>query len=172
MKNLAYHTLLTDERWLYYQLKGSVQAGPKRRFCSDFPSCSESAEICHVDSLCSKNVAVVFFFQEGKKYGQNCSNSPSPPPLSLSLSLCLSPNNVGFRSLRTKTLLDGGGGLSRTCLKPCFPACGKKKHRDIFSQKKSRHGKFQRILSNLENRYKIATWGWLARTLHHLYISF
>ena len=46
-------------------------------------------------------------------------------------------------------------------------------HRDIFSQKKSRHGKFQWILSNLENCYKIATWGWLAWTLsillHHSY---
>ena len=28
-----------------------------------------------------------------------------------------------------------GSGLSRTSLKPCFPACGKKKHRDIFYRK-------------------------------------
>ena len=39
------------------------------------------------------------------------------------------------------------------------------KIQDIFSQKKSRHGKFQRILNNLENRYKIVTWGRLAQTL-------
>ena len=49
-------------------------------------------------------------------------------------SICPSPNNVGFRSLTNKTLCmcgrggggERGGGLSRMCLKPCFPACGKK----------------------------------------------
>ena len=60
--------------------------------------------------------------------------------------------------------LEGAGELSETCLKPCFPACEKKKHRDIFSQKKSLHGKFQGILGNLDNRYEIVTWGWLLQT--------
>ena len=45
---------------------------------------------------------------------------------------------------------------------PCFSAFLKKK-RDIFlTQTESRHGKFQRILSNLENRYKMVTSGRLA----------
>ena len=111
----------------------------------------------------------VFFFKNAEKYGQSCvkfNATPPPPPL------CPSPNNIGFRSLRAKTLcvcllrywrevLGGGGGarragggLSRMCLKPCFPTC-ERNRRDIFSQKRSRHAKFQQILSNLENRYKI-----------------
>ena len=121
-----------------------------------------------------KNVPCVFF-KNAEKYGQNCVKVQPTP--SHSLSLCPSPNNVpGFRSLRANTLcvsfmlLEGGGGggggggwggcekgvgsgLSRTCLKPCFPACGKK-CRDVFSQKRSRHAKFQWILSNLENPTK------------------
>ena len=52
-----------------------------------------------------------------------------------------------------------GGGLSRTCFKPCFPACGKKTAGTFCSQKSSRHTKFQWILSNLENRYEIVTSG-------------
>ena len=61
----------------------------------------------------------------------------------------------------------GGGGvariagewgslLSRTCLKPCFLACGEK-CRDIFSQKRSR-------MPNLENRYEIVTLDPLTRS--------
>ena len=57
-----------------------------------------------------------------------------------------------------------GGELSRMCLKPCFPACGKKEHRDIFLHKKNRHAKLQPIRSNLGNRYEIVTWGRLARS--------
>ena len=78
-----------------------------------------------------KNVPVGFF--------SLCQINPPPP-------LYSSPNNVEFRSLRAKTLsftlLEGdwgggckkvgGGELSRMCLKSCFPACGKKKDRNIF----------------------------------------
>ena len=90
-------------------------------FRCDFSSCSESTEIWHVDL---KNVPVGFFvFNKAEKYAKyyvKIHPNPSPPPLFL----CLYPNNVGFRSLRAKTLcmcvfyaIGGGGGLSRTCLK-------------------------------------------------------
>ena len=109
-------------------------------------------------------MSLFFFFKKAEILAQVHENPPTPMyhPLPLSLS----PKNIGFWSLRAKTLcmcvlrywrgLGGGGGgvgLSRTCLKPCFPTCGKK-HRDIFLW----------IMSNLENRYEIVTWGWLART--------
>ena len=42
------------------QLNRSVQAGLMWKFRSDFPSCSEFAEICHVDSFCVKNVPVFY----------------------------------------------------------------------------------------------------------------
>ena len=83
----------------------------------------------------------VRFLRKAEKYRQNCAKSPAP--------LSPSPNNVGFRSLRAKTLsvcvlryCGGGGkeraGLSRMCLRPCFPPCGKKSHRDVFlAQKES-----------------------------------
>ena len=75
-----------------------------------------------------------FFFQECRNiWTKLCQIQPHPPPLPL----CPSPNkNVESRSLRAKTpcmcLLRywreiEGGELSRMCLKPCFPACGKKK---------------------------------------------
>ena len=54
-----------------------------------------------------------------------------------------------------------GGGLSRTCLK-LVSTLVEKNCRDVFSQNRSRHAKFQPILSNLENCYEIVTWGWLA----------
>ena len=95
-------------------------------FHCNFSSCSESAEISHADSFCVK-----IFFKQAEKYVQN-----STTPLSLSVS-------KQCRILRTKTLCmcvltvfpplgERGGGLSWTCLKPCFPACGKKKTGTFF----------------------------------------
>ena len=61
------------------QLKGSVQAGPKWLFRSDFPSCSESAEIWHVYSFCAEKCPCLFFPQAGKQ-GFKHSLESSPPP--------------------------------------------------------------------------------------------
>ena len=73
-----------------------------------------------------KNVPV-FFFKNADNYGQNCVefNTPPPPP-SLSVCACACAfHAIGGRLRR------GGGELSRMCLKPCFPTCGKK-NTDIF----------------------------------------
>ena len=109
----------------------------------------------------------LFFFKKAENMDQIARKSTPLP-------LCPSPNIVGFRSLRTKTLCmcvfyaiggggrEGGGGQlerggpSRVCLKPHCPACAKKQ-RDIFWHKKSRHAKFQQIPSNLKNRNEIGT---------------
>ena len=95
-----------------------------------------------------------------------------PPPLPL----CPSPNIVGFRSLRTKTLcmcvlyaIGGGGGggqkeegrLQEHVWSLVSPL-GKK--RVDFWHKKSRHAKFQQILSNLKNRNEIGTYASLPRS--------
>ena len=134
-----------------------MQAGPKWLFRSHIPSCSESAEIWHVYSFCVKKCPCVFFvFQECRKIW----------------------TKLRQIQLYLREIEGGGGGeLSRMCLKPSFPACGKRKHRDIFYNKKSRHAKFQPIRSNLENRYEIVTWGRLAQSpsidmfiLHHRWI--
>ena len=133
--------------------------------------------------------APVFFFK-AEKYGPNYTKIHPPLPL------CPSPNIVGFRLFGTKTLcmcvcftpLEGGGGrggqkggcgLSRVCLKPRFPACGKK-HRDIFWHKKSQHAKFQRIPSNLKksqrNRYirlpSTEPFNWYLKFISHPYSCF
>ena len=81
-----------------FQLSSSVQAGPKWLFRSDFPSCSESAELWHVYSLCVKKCPCGFFFQECKNIWTKLCQIQPPLPL------CRSPNNVEFRSLRAKTL--------------------------------------------------------------------
>ena len=47
------------------QLSGSVQAGPTWLFRSDFPSCSESAEIWHADSFSVKKCHCIFFHKRG-----------------------------------------------------------------------------------------------------------
>ena len=90
--------------------------------------------------------------------------NPFPP--------CPSPNTVGFRSLRTKTLcmcvfyaIRGGGGgggrrgggLSRACLKPLFPACEKKTTGTFFDTKRVSMP-IQRIPSNLKNRTEKGTY--------------
>ena len=61
-----------------------MQAGPKWRFCRDFPSCSESAEIAHLDSFCVKKCPCSFFFQEGRKIWTKLHATPLPPFLSIS----------------------------------------------------------------------------------------
>ena len=104
----------------------------------------------------------VFFFKNAENMDkiELNSNPPPPPPSSLSVSKqCRISILDSQNTVRVSFMLlvgGGGGGLSRTCLKPCFSACGKK-CTAIFSQKKSQHAKFQRILSNLENRYEIVT---------------
>ena len=109
-----------------------------------------------------KNVPV--FFKNAEKYGQNCVKlNPLP-------SLCPSPNNVGFWYLRAKTqsmcLLrfwwgrgEGGNEKGRgegvdfqERVWRLVSLLVEKNCRDIFSPKKGRHAKFQRILSYLENR--------------------
>ena len=63
-------------------------------------------------------MSLFFFFKKAEKHGQNCAKIQPPFPLS---PLCVSANNVGFRSLRAKTLCvcvscywrvqdEGGGG--------------------------------------------------------------
>ena len=109
-----------------------------------------------------KNIPV-FFFKNAEKYGQNCIIF-TPPSLSVSkqrrISILESQNTVRV----SFTLLIGGGGATRAggwtfknVYEALFPRLWKKKCRDIFSQKRSWHAKFQQILSNLENRYEIVT---------------
>ena len=71
------------------QINGSGQASPKWQFRRDSPSCSESAEICHVDSFCVKKCPSVDKIQT------------SPLPL---LSLSLLANFSGFWATRTLSL--------------------------------------------------------------------
>ena len=54
--------------WINPQLSSSVQASPKWLFRSDFPSCSESAEIWHVYCFCVKKWPCVFI--EGRLRGE------------------------------------------------------------------------------------------------------
>ena len=95
-----------------------------------------------------------FCFKNAEEYGQNCVKFPLFSP---------SPNNVGFRSLRANTLCVcllrywrkvGGRGVDfQERVWSLVSPLVEKKTQGIFSQKRSRHAKFQQILSNLENRY-------------------
>ena len=78
------NALLTDHQFTAdHQLSG-VQAGPMWLFRDDFPSCSGSAEIWHVYSLCVKKCPCVLFFKNAEKYGQNCVKfTPSLPSVRL-----------------------------------------------------------------------------------------
>ena len=126
-----------------------------------------------MSTLFVKNVPV-FCFSRGQKIWTKLHANPTPPPPP---PLCLSPNNVGFRSLRASVCVHvsywGGGGVQdreeavwtfKNMFEALFPCLREKKNRDIFSQKKSLHGKYQWILSNLENCYGFVTWGRLLRT--------
>ena len=154
-------------------MKGSVKGRRMYLFRCDFSSCSESTEIWHAYSFCVKKCPC-FFFKKAEKHGPNYTkihpNPPPPPPLSPS------PNIVGFRSLRTKTLCmcvfyaiggggegrrggggqKGGGGLSRACLKPRFPACEKKTQGHFLTQKESAC-QISADSEQLENRTEICT---------------
>ena len=106
-------------------------------FHSDFPSCSESTEIWHVYSFWVKKCPCVFFsFQECRKIWIKLHQiqPPPPPPLYVSkqcrISILENQNTVrvSFTLLvrgRGGSARRAGGGPSRTCLKPCFPACRK-----------------------------------------------
>ena len=93
--------------------------------------------------LCYKMSRMFLFYSRRQKNEDKITCESTPP----------SPNYIAFRSLRAKTQCmcvvytarywrrgeEGGGGgggvgLSRTCLKPCCPAC-EKKQRDIVSTK-------------------------------------
>ena len=147
------------------QLSSSVQAGPKRLFRSDFSSCSEPAEIWHVYSFCVKKCPCVFFFKNAETSGQNCVKfNPPPPPLPLSVS---KQHRIsifeGQKTVHVSFMLmegdwgggggeceKGGGGM---CLKPCFPACGKKNTGTFFNTKRVDMPNFSRFGAT----WKIAT---------------
>ena len=78
-------------------------------------------------------MSVCFFFQEGRKIWTKLHEIPPPSPLSLSVS-----KQPRISILQHCACVFYVIGLSRMCLKPCFPTCGKKHHRHISSQKKSR----------------------------------
>ena len=97
-----------------------------------------------ISTLCVlKNVPVVLFFKNAETSGRDCVKFNPPPPLSVSkqrrISIFEGQNNVHV----SFTLLEGdwggggggGGELSRMCLKPCFPACGKKTQGHCLTQK-------------------------------------
>ena len=83
-------------------------------FRSDFPSCSESEMQKNMDKIASNS-------------------TPTSLPVSKQrrISILESQNTVSVSFTLLVVVVGGGGtrragGLSRTCLKPCFPACGKK----------------------------------------------
>ena len=75
------------KNWKYvgkkHKLKGSVQAGPMWLFRSDFPSCSESAEIWHADSFFVKKWPCIFFHKRRNKASNTFLkvHPPLPPPI-------------------------------------------------------------------------------------------
>ena len=55
-----------------------------------------------------------------------------------------------------------GGGLSRACFKPRFPACEKNKTRDIFCHKKSQHAfnyQYQTPVNRGYHHLRVTNWG-------------
>ena len=122
-------------------MKGSVEGRCMYLFRCNFSCCSESTEIRHANSFCVEKCPCIFSSRQKNTDKIAWKSHPPPPPPTLSLGP--SPNNVGFPSLRTETLymgviptIGGRGELSWTCLKPCFPACGKKP-RHLLTQKQS-----------------------------------
>ena len=131
-------TIIISTNWV-----APCKPAPRDYFVAIFQVAQNQLQFGMSTLFVLKNVPV-FFFQECRKIWTKLHQiQPSPLPL------CPSPNNVEIWSLRAKTLCvcvcvcvcvsfmllegdEGGGGeLSRMCLKPCFPACEKKRHRDI-----------------------------------------
>ena len=61
-------------------IEGLRASRPQMTFPSDFPSCSESAEIWHVNSFCVKKCPCFFFFPQAGKQGLKHILESSPPP--------------------------------------------------------------------------------------------
>ena len=128
-------------------------------FRSDFPGFSESAEIWQSTLFVLKKVPVVSFFKNAEEYGQNCMKLMPPLPLSISkqhrisilesqktLCMCLLRywREVGVaRSARE------GGWTFKNVFEALFPPLVEKETQGHFSQKRSWHAKFQRILEQL-----------------------
>ena len=128
-------------------------------FIVNFPSCSESAEICHVDSFCVEKMSLCFFFSsKAEKYGQNWAKIP--PSLSVSKQ-CRIPIVGGQTTVHVCCILLEEGGWGGWTFKNIFlsPLVEKNTPGTFFAQKKSQHGKFQQILSNLESRHECVTLG-------------
>ena len=106
------------------------------------------------------------FFKKAEKYGQN--HVRIHPSVSTQYRISILESKT--QCMCVVYVIGGGGGLSRTCLKPCFTACGKTEGY-LFHQK-CLHGKFQWVLSNSENRYKFVTWGKLLRAPSIIEFSF
>ena len=106
-----------------------------------------------------------FFFQEGGNlWTKLCENPPPPPPL-----LCPSPNNVGFQSLRAKTLLcvfyaigRGGGGDFQERVWSLVSPLVEKKKRTFFHRKRVGVANF----SGFWAIWKVATKSPLGGSLH------
>ena len=58
------------------KLKGSLQAGHKCRFCSDFSSCSESVDICNADFFVCEKMPHSNILAEFKSIYQILDNNP------------------------------------------------------------------------------------------------
>ena len=102
-----------------------MQAGPKWLFRSDFPSCSESAEIWHVYSFCVKKCPG-FVFQECRKiWTKLCEiqykvNSPVVSRLSIPLSP--SKDHEGGKSRHSKAAVSLESRVSFCSLEMPFEA--------------------------------------------------
>ena len=81
-----------------------IQVGPKWRAPWKGGVSTYLIAIFHAYSFCVKKCPCVFFFQESRKIWTKLHETLPPPPPPRPLPLCPSPNIVGFRSLRTKTL--------------------------------------------------------------------
>ena len=60
--------------------KGPWKPAPKWHIHGDFPSCSESAEICHADSFSVRKMSLVYFFPQVGKERCSWKSTPPPPP--------------------------------------------------------------------------------------------
>ena len=126
-------------------------------FRSDLPCSSESAEIWHADSFSVKKCPCNFFSTSGEIRLQTHSWKSTPPPPTNSVKdtrtvFWLSSIEI-LRCLETD---EERRGVEFDAISFVF-FC-------ILEKKTHGHAKFQPIMSNLENRYEIVTWGRLARS--------